>query len=748
MNVNTNVYGEQSSWLDSYYLSTGQMKTKCANFTGGNTLPTASTLGAGNTANKTPHNQLIDRSISFSALGTESIYSHILYWTDSNTMYTDNEIATEFFFCTNDNSAPISNTDELIYSNNATNFWKIYYATNNKSDILIPITEINPKKILYLLHVMPVNANGEPAPFISGVVDNYRFMFIGDYAYNVRNIRTDYPYIQAARLVPRVDNSNTSTPSRSALSGGDYEFGIAINREFTAIPDNNLKINYCQFISIYDKFNIPLWGHRGYFNQSADYNVILANSDDIQTGIIEYSREYWIAHEWDDDFYDYLVRQAACFGVYVRAFSGGGSAASLPLTDDSVILGLLDEQGIGHGEYTRGAANRDNPIYSWSSYSESPYDYSKPVDPTHYDNTTGFYSMSPVWSCNRMYVTTEDNIMKAAQAIATAISLKPQDQTVTDYSLGSFLTNNPVDCIISIKKYPIQDIPKGTTQNIKFGAYENNQVQGAPLQTMHDKFDFIFTSGNNIFPAFGDSFLDYEPYTHAELIIPFCGSVQLPMADFMNATIKVKLIVDYITGACTAYVCKNDLAITSISGQIGIEVPISGVQGATLESQIVNANLQYKAQQLAGAGIAAGAVVSTVGAVGSVATGNAIGAIGSAGGLVGTVSKAMQHEVTEKAAEYAATHVQVPFKQVCAGSPLVSGVYEYSCRLIIYRPILDPAYNPEEYGHTVGFATIETGSLNQHTGLVQVASVDLSGVPCTVTESQMIEAALKEGVYV
>lgn len=745
MNVNTSVYGAADTWIESNFLSSGTMKAKCPNFNGGSTLD-SSTLSVGNTAGKTPHNQLIDRSISFSALGTESLYSHLVYVNGSSSNITvDNVPTTEFFYCESRvmyNRRNVEENKNYINSNLPYNMWKEYEADpnsyyHNYSDITIPYTELNPKKILYVLQVYPCKADG---------TEYGQWVFFGTYDRNASNIQTNYPYIMGVRLNPRIDNTTTATPNRTTLTDPDALFGVAINREFSALQNDDIKINYaisrCMMID-----NIIIYGNEGKETYGENkYNIFIARENDIQFDTV--NSLVYAMMEYDKDF---ILQQAACFGVYFRISDQGsaaGSITTLPLDSDGVCLGLLDENGIGHGEYTSGAANRDNPIYNWSSYSESPYDYTRPVDPTQYDNTTGFYSMSPVWSCNRMYVTTEDNIMKAAQAIATAISLKPQDQTVTDYSLGSFLTNNPVDCIISIKKYPIQDIPKGTTQNIKFGAYENNQVQGAPLQTMHDKFDFVFTSGNNIFPVFGDSFLDYEPYTHAELIIPFCGSVQLPMADFMGATIKVKLIVDYITGACTAYVCKNDLAITSISGQIGIEVPISGVQGATLESQIVNANLQYKAQQLAGAGIAAGAVVSTVGAVGSVATGNAIGAIGSAGGLVGTVTKAMQHEVTEKAAEYAATHVQVPFKQVSAGSPLVSGVYEYSCRLIIYRPILDPAYDPEEYGHTIGFATIETGTLGEHSGLVQVSSVDLSGVPCTVTESQMIEAALKGGVYI
>ena len=215
-----------------------------------------------------------------------------------------------------------------------------------------------------------------------------------------------------------------------------------------------IEFYYCQFINIYDKFNIPLWGHRGYFNQSADYNVILANSDDIQTGIIEYSREYWIGHLWDNDFYDYLVRQAACFGVFVRAFAGGGSAASLPLNHDSVILGLLDDQGIGHGDYTRGSDNETNPIFNWSSYSESPYDYTKPVDPTPYNDRTVFGDNTLSNTFIQYYAMSKTGLESLCTYIYNYIN--SVDTTVEDINKAiskTFYTNNPLDTIVSLKMF-------------------------------------------------------------------------------------------------------------------------------------------------------------------------------------------------------------------------------------------------------------------------------------------------------
>ena len=69
------------------------------------------------------------------------------------------------------------------------------------------------------------------------LTNKYFLNYISDYDNNVRNIKTDFPYIMAARLVPYIDTSSSTNPNRNRLSAADAGFGIAINREFTSIPD-------------------------------------------------------------------------------------------------------------------------------------------------------------------------------------------------------------------------------------------------------------------------------------------------------------------------------------------------------------------------------------------------------------------------------------------------------------------------------------------------------------------------------
>ena len=280
MQVNESIYGASDSWLNSFYLSDGDMKAKCANFTGGNTLVAASTLGVGNTAGKTPHNEIIEGSICFSGLGNESYYSRLCY-VNGDDIKQDNEFVTPFFYCENDREYD-SDTINYITDDDKKNMWKVYsnIYTPNLSDHTIPIVDLNPKKIVYVLQIICCDADGvEP----SGT----RWRFYGTYARNASNIKTDYPYIKAARLNPRFDNGTLDTPNRvssSTFSDRYQGFGIGINREFTNMQNDNYKINYAMYrAAAGDYCSIMLYGmDRSSIPHPSDYyDILLCDPDDI-----------------------------------------------------------------------------------------------------------------------------------------------------------------------------------------------------------------------------------------------------------------------------------------------------------------------------------------------------------------------------------------------------------------------------------------------------------------------------------
>ena len=213
----------------------------------------------------------------------------------------------------------------------------------------------------------------------------------------------------------------------------------------------------------------------------------------------------------------------------------------------------------------------------------------------------------------------------------------------------------------------------------------------------------------------------------------------------MGHDINVHMFIDYITGLATAYIAADNLVMSSVSGSIGIDIPLTGVQSATLQSQRVNAVMQRKNAELAMGSAVTGALTSSIGTLASISTGNVIGGVASGAGLVSSVSRIQQSENAYDKADYDLKHMQVPFKEVQAGSPLAADCMEYDCRLLIYRPVMADNYDPESYAKTVGFACLESGKVSGFTGLT-VGNINTGGLSVTETEKRQIEKLFANGV--
>ena len=559
----------------------------------------------------------------------------------------------------------------------------------------------------------------------------------------------------------------------------DLTYNLKINPDYVTFEEPNIKLlspstmfgdgnNYTQW---------PLFGHnkRGVLigqwgsvpsaggMSNGTYPMFVGANKGQQhkgTGSTSYERQMYITY--DDDDYEWFRQGAAAYGVfftdgdanddgYADLFAAGND--NYRWVNDKMCLGIVDENGLTHGEYTRGMSNPTAPNWNWANTTQSPYNPALPPgDPTIYDSETGFNLLGGVANCNKMYATTAANVMMLAKALSTALNLNAaaaEPMPPLDYSIQTFLTNNPLDCVVSLRKYPTADLTESTAfEPIEFGSYSNSTVLGVPFVKSFEKVDFNFSvaARNALYAHFGD-FRDYEPYTHAELIVPFCGTVPINPAEFIGHDINVHMIIDYITGACTAYIAADGLVITSISGSCAVDVPLSGIQQATLESQRVNAVMNRKSAEINGENSVIGGFVSSVGFAGALMGDNAVGAIGAGAGLLQSINRFQQADIAYQKADYDVKHMQVPYKQVSAGSPVAGTVIEHKCRLIIYRPVMDDKYNAEQYAETVGFACLMNGTIGtlELSGLT-VANINTGGLNVTETEKQMIQKAFANGV--
>ena len=72
-------------------------------------------------------------------------------------------------------------------------------------------------------------------------------------------------------------------------------------------------------------------------------------------------------------------------------------------------------------------------------------------------------------------------------------------------------------------------------------------------------------------------FLDFSPYTTAEVFIPYCGFVTLPVDKIMYNEIEVRLLVDVKLGNCTGIVKCNGNIVGEKAGILGSDIPLVAI---------------------------------------------------------------------------------------------------------------------------------------------------------------------------
>lgn len=733
MQPNPNVYGAPEEWILSAY---DMKETYLAPW--GSELE-QSQLQAGVTEGKILLRQPLDQSISYVGLGAESPYSDIITINTSGRRVHDTRFVTNFFYAYGD---PIT-YDYYIPNENAFT-WDVDSLVNeNYNRIYRPIVAFNPKRLLWFIMVI---CGRTPTASGSG---NLITVGMNGYRSN-ETMKAEYPYLRAAFMYPLVDTSATSTPNWNATLQEPMHLCINERRnveDLEYITFNDLKIT-----SAYYRGGILLRGSieglGNSFISSTNCVYMLGDEDCI---IDSGSNHYIYAEAYNDDVEEEIMKAAACFcNYFIGRNPWPEDWEHTALNSDAVFLGKPDEYGIGHGEYTNGEENENNPVWDWETTADSDYNY-KDLPP-EYDNTNHFNYVS-VANFNKYYVMNYNEVKALAREVYEALSHKPSGVTSEEYSIDTFFTSSPIDGIIKILRYPLIEVPNnGRSEYIKIGAYTSTTLQArAYVNTTTPFYNFVFSGSKKLNEAFGGSFLDREPYTTAELTIPFCGTVPIAVSDYIGHTITVKLAIDFKTGSCTAYILKDNTPLQSANGQIGIDIPITGISSATVDSQLMHANLQLKSAQNAVKSASYGFLTAPASMAASVAGGGKFGVAQAAQGIGGLLNTGIAFEEAwnaREAASYDLHHIQPQYKQIAAGSPTTAAMGEYCSRLTIYRPILSDDYNAAIYGHTIGFATLENNSLSNYTGFTVAANADLSGISATAAEKAQISDLLKSGIYI
>lgn len=448
-----------------------------------------------------------------------------------------------------------------------------------------------------------------------------------------------------------------------------------------------------------------------------------------------------------DDLLDYIKKQLAYLGF---RFCPDTSHINERIDSEYFYIPEIDSKGVTTGNYSAAnapeAENYTNYTWTTDVYSVTPYDGTdddEGGDPNEYDenNETELNSLA-AQAKNYFFNTYCLSPTQLRQLSEYMYTEMPTNQSTAD-----FLTNNPIDVIINLQMFPFT-IAAGVTPDILMlgklkprywdataSEWKDILVYNVPTQVI------ILDCGScTYYPEYGvHDFRNYEPYCTAELELPYCGNIKIPTSVYLNHTIKVKYIVDLITGACLALVFRDDLAYLAVTGQIGTQFPVSAMQSADLQASIMRKQTQYGESLISVARSTIGGALSVQGAANAAPAPGASTALGAYTGLLSAFNQLEQ-------AEFNVEHIQVPFTMHGSSSPMTSFANEQYPRLILKRPVMLPDYNAENYGHIVGFACNITAPLSAFSGLTVCSTANLDGVAATEAEKQLLRRALLDGI--
>lgn len=258
---------------------------------------------------------------------------------------------------------------------------------------------------------------------------------------------------------------------------------------------------------------------------------------------------------------------------------------------------------------------------------------------------------------------------------------------------------NPMDAILGLSIIPCA-VTASTSKNVTVG----NIPTGVSMPVCDSQYLSIDCGSINVNEYWG-AYLDYSPYTKAELYLPYCGIHPIDIDDVMGKAVKVVYHVDILTGACVAYVKCGDSVLYSYIGQCASSIPISGSDWTNMVNGIINAS-------------------------------TAIGSMAATGGLTAPM-----------AASTIATTAVNTIKPSIERSGSLSGTGGIMGNQVPYLILTRPRQAlPELQNQFSGYPSFISSYLGDLVGYTEVDSIHLEGIPATGAELNEIESILKGGV--
>ena len=283
------------------------------------------------------------------------------------------------------------------------------------------------------------------------------------------------------------------------------------------------------------------------------------------------------------------------------------------------------------------------------------------------------------------------------------------------------LWTDPAEYLIKLAYYPfdgqMHDYSGVISANVAVAGIQSQIPAFAMLDTYNNKF---FGGTLDITEYYG-TYLDYSPYTTAEIYIPYIGYRQINLSDVMGKTLEIQYAVDFDTGILTAFVLSDSTPLTMYSAPFGVEVALSGSNA----NQVAQSVLGMVGNVVS----AAGGVVSLITSAGASAPVAVPQITGAAGNLVNQVM-----------------NLDISPRNFGSPSPTTALYAPQQPFIVLHRPI---TAEPADFAALNGYAAGYSGLVSSFTGYLKASSVKLSNdTKVSQAEQQEIISLLLGGVYI
>lgn len=278
------------------------------------------------------------------------------------------------------------------------------------------------------------------------------------------------------------------------------------------------------------------------------------------------------------------------------------------------------------------------------------------------------------------------------------------------------IQSNPIENIISCKWYPFS--VSGVVREIQVGdiAFGINGEKISSIYTMTvgtytytgNECNWTDANTGKIYKI--PKFMCCSPYTTVKLHLPYAGTIQIDASDFIGKPLKVKLIIDLITGDMLYLLYMNGAPYMTVAGKIGVDIPLTATNRA--QTELASASTQLSA---------------VIGAAGALMGGNVMGAAGAASSIVSAAGM-------DYTSQRSATH-----SPACAS---------FENRAIYLEFSFPKFVESEGFRYSHGYPTHKWITLSKCSGFVKVDNIARLDVAMSEEENRMIEELLTEGVYV